>query len=816
MNRTKYLKLTALILTVWIVCMVCGASERDCLIINNSGYFEMGGLNVIVYDDSYPEGHQGGITIIQNGVRVAANGDLRLEAAPGQWQPLPKTEMKLVDTADNSVAVTLYFPDEERSRERFNPIPSPDIKLRYHVKVKAECESVRITIDLDEPLPEKWIGKVGFNLELFPGTLFDNAYYMDGRAGFFPRQLNGPLLSDETDMFQIDPLAEGKSLTIAPETEDRRMTITAVQGKLQLLDGRALHNNGWFILRTDISPGVTSNAVEWIIKPDVVPGWTYDPVIHISQAGYHPLQPKVAVIECDKRHACTQKAYLKRIMENGEKVTVSEGIPERWGEFLRYQYLRFDFSAVIQSGLYILEYENSESGTFRIDSAIFDRHIWQPTLEYFLPVQMCHMRINDRYRVWHGLCHMDDALMAPVDTIHLDGYFQGDSTLTRFRSYEHVSGLNAGGWHDAGDYDLRVESQSGTVHMLSLIYEEFGIDYDVTTVDQKNHLVEMHVPDAKPDILQQIEHGVISILGGYKSLGRLYRGIISSTARQYVLLGDGVNMTDNDISLSADDRWVFTEINPRRELYVSGCLAAASRVLRGYNDSLSLQCLQVAEELWEKNRGGEKYIRFAAEALAELIITTDKQAYKEQLLKMSSKIPMSAEGWSVSRVVPLIKDKHFSALVNDSLINYLARVRNELGKNPFGVLYRPRIWGAGWHIESIGVRQYYLYRYMHDDAFKEYMFNTLNFVLGCHPGDNTASFVSGVGTNSAIVAYGVNRADWSYIPGGVISGTALIRPDFPELKVWPYLWQQTEYVVGGGATKFMFLVLAARQILEEE
>ena len=326
----------------------------------------------------------------------------------------------------------------------------------------------------------------------------------------------------------------------------------------------------------------------------------------------------------------------------------------------------------------------------------------------------------------------------------------------------------------------------------------------------------MHVPDAKPDILQQIEHGVISILGGYKSLGRLYRGIISSTARQYVLLGDGVNMTDNDISLSADDRWVFTEINPRRELYVSGCLAAASRVLRGYNDSLSLQCLQVAEELWEKNRGGEKYIRFAAEALAELIITTDKQAYKEQLLKMSSKIPMSAEGWSVSRVVPLIKDKHFSALVNDSLINYLARVRNELGKNPFGVLYRPRIWGAGWHIESIGVRQYYLYRYMHDDAFKEYMFNTLNFVLGCHPGDNTASFVSGVGTNSAIVAYGVNRADWSYIPGGVISGTALIRPDFPELKVWPYLWQQTEYVVGGGATKFMFLVLAARQILEEE
>jgi len=63
------------------------------------------------------------------------------------------------------------------------------------------------------------------------------------------------------------------------------------------------------------------------------------------------------------------------------------------------------------------------------------------------------------------------------------------------------------------------------------------------------------------------------------------------------------------------------------------------------------------------------------------------------------------------------------------------------------------------------------------------------------------------------VAYGFNRADWTYIPGGVVSGTALIRPDFPELKEFPYLWQQAEYVMGGGATHFMLLVLAADQLL---
>jgi hypothetical protein len=93
------------------------------------------------------------------------------------------------------------------------------------------------------------------------------------------------------------------------------------------------------------------------------------------------------------------------------------------------------------------------------------------------------------------------------------------------------------------------------------------------------------------------------------------------------------------------------------------------------------------------------------------------------------------------------------------------------------------------------------------------MLQALDFVLGCHPGPNTASFVSGVGVKSVTVAYGYTRADWTYIPGGIISGTALIRPDFPELLEWPFLWQQTEYVLGGGTTDYLFLVLAADHVL---
>ena len=82
-----------------------------------------------------------------------------------------------------------------------------------------------------------------------------------------------------------------------------------------------------------------------------------------------------------------------------------------------------------------------------------------------------------------------------------------------------------------------MESQSGEVYVLALAREAFGVDYDETSVDQEKHVVEIHQPDGKPDILQQIEHGLLSIVGGWKTLGRLYRGIICPTLRQYVLLG---------------------------------------------------------------------------------------------------------------------------------------------------------------------------------------------------------------------------------------------------------------------------------------
>jgi hypothetical protein len=457
-------------------------------------------------------------------------------------------------------------------------------------------------------------------------------------------------------------------------------------------------------------------------------------------------------------------------------------------------------------------------------------NVWQHTLDYFLPVQMCHMRVNEKYRVWHGLCHMDDARMAPTDFNHFDGYIQGSSTLTSYKSGDHVPGLNIGGWHDAGDYDLRVESQAGEVYILVGAYEAFGVNYDETSVDQGTRIVEIHQPDGKPDLLQQIEHGALSVVGGYRNLGRLYRGIICPEKRQYVMLGDGSTMTDGLIhdsnlkpgektgthSSPADDRWVFTENNPSRELTTAAHMAAAARVLKGFNDTLSMQCLELARAIFSNNyEMNGRLLNAKIHTASELFLSTGEQQYRDFILNNREAVikGVGQVGWLIGRALPAISDPGFTAAVKDAMKGVSEGIMKQAEETPFGVPYRPSIWGAGWDIQSFGVRQYYLHKAFPDVFPAAPVFDALNFILGVHPGTNTASFASGVGAKSTIVAYGVNRADWSYIPGGVSSGTALIRPDFPELLDWPYLWQQQEYVMGGGATNFMFLVLAADQLL---
>lgn len=811
--------------------------------INEGGYFNCEGVDAMAFDDFYPEGHQDGISFIMNGKRVATNGDIRFDETPGQWQPVPKKLERIVD--GHKIITRLCYPDSSRHETGFNPMVYPDIQLFYTVSLEPQGKGFLVTVDLETPIPAELQGKAGFNMEFFPGELFGKPWIMDSKTGIYPQQPNSPVIAQKSymdvsrgdyhdgkspladidqlnaegyspflaDRIVAEPYAVGRTFTSRPDDPYSRITIKSFTADLKLYDGRMNHNNGWFGLRSEIPEGATNGAIQWYIEPSVVEGWLYKPVVQTSQVGYKPLQPKVAVIETDKRAVPLSKAELIKYEADGEKVVRTIDVEEWNGNFLRYKYLMADFSDVTESGLYSVKYGDSSSSVFNISDDVFDRGVWQPVIEYFLPVQMCHMRVSEKYRVWHDKCHMDDARLAPTCN-HIDGYVQQEDDMTPHVAMDVIENLNVGGWHDAGDFDLRVESQSGECFVLAKAFEEFKPEIDATCIDQKNHLVEIHQPDGMNDMLQQIEHGALTVVNGYLALGRLYRGIICNNLRQYVLLGDAAAMTDGILG-NEDDRWVFTEDNPAREMNTATNLAVTARVLRGFNDTLSVHCENIAKEIFANTRQTKENLH----AAAELYQTTGEKVYFDYILQNWDTCIQDAAScaWFLAPVEKEMagqkKYRKQCAAFREALLKYRDELDQLSAETPYGVPYRPNIWGAGWDIQAFGCRHYFLVKSYPEIFAPDQVFNAMNFILGCHPGLNQQSFASGVGAESATVGYGLNRADWSYIPGGVVSGTALIRPDFPELLVFPYLWQQVEYVLGGGSSHYMFLVLATNELL---
>jgi hypothetical protein len=124
------------------------------------------------------------------------------------------------------------------------------------------------------------------------------------------------------------------------------------------------------------------------------------------------------------------------------------------------------------------------------------------------------------------------------------------------------------------------------------------------------------------------------------------------------------------------------------------------------------------------------------------------------------------------------------------------------------------IMGFAWDLQSDAMRDYFYHKHLPEIFGANTLLNVVNFVLGCHPATNT-SYVSGVGSNSALMAYGFNRDDYTFIPGGVIPGASFMKPEFMDLKNFPYYFNQTEYVIHGAAS-YIFVVLAAQWMLEHQ
>ena len=328
----------------------CSRTEPGKLEINERGYFETQGVNVLVYSNRYQgvfcDEKTAGVELIQRGVRIATGGGVRLMNTPEQWDIYSTLTERTIDTLGGVISCHFKYQDYE---------------FEYDLKVKEEGTGFRMWVELDNPVPGNLVGKAGLNMEFFPATYFGKTYLMDGQSEIFPRypssdtemrpnsekitQFYGLSTFDDRgrDEFIVPkPISKGHNLVLAPEDEALRVAFSS-EAEINLFDGRDLSQNGTFVVRSYLPGGKTGKVLEWLVEPTPNAEWIREPNVGFSQIGYTPAQKKVAVIELDRNDKVAAKAKIWRVNADGSHTLALTPAVKEWGVFYdRYNYAQCD------------------------------------------------------------------------------------------------------------------------------------------------------------------------------------------------------------------------------------------------------------------------------------------------------------------------------------------------------------------------------------------------------------------------------------------------------------------------------------------
>lgn len=822
--KLRHLSLAA----AWLLVSCSVQNTDQGLALNDLEYFETQGVNVLVYSNDFNGGFNdeknSGLEIIHHGVRTVQGGAIRLNKTPEQWDLVPKTISRKIIAEDNSIEIALRYEDYD---------------FDSRIVVTGKGKAVEVSVYLDKPVPEQLVGDAGFNLEFLPSQYWAKTYMMDGRLNRFPRitasesvtrpneekakQFKGFKTYDDrgTNRF-IDPLPleKGHCILMAPEAPDRMIKVSSEDAELQLYDGRILAQNGWYVLRSELPAGKTGKVFTWTIEPNAIQGWVREPNIGFSQVGYLPEQPKVAVIELDKVDRPRTTASIRRVYPDGSDKEAFSGKVSEWGRYFKYNYVKFDFSAVTEPGIYYIQYGNTKTNNFLIDSSVYDK-ITDATSDVWIPIHMNHMAVNEGYRLWHGEPFKDGYVQAPPSD-HFDLHYQGPTTDTKYKPYQLIPGLNVGGFFDAGDYDIETGSNISVIQNMVAAWELFRSERDETFVSQEQRYVDLHRPDGKADILQYIEHGTLNIVAQAEQIGHMASTLSNGVLDNYHHLGDISDITDG-ISGTRDDMWAFTTRNPNLDFRAATMLAAASRVLTGFNDALaqraltqSKRLLKEATELLAKQprrRMGGEWDSLAIAGFGnmstnlQLYASTKEEQYREAFLQQIWKALDRNVTWSIKDALDAIPymDEAYKEQLRPYVVKYNEYILSLENDNPYGVPISLGNWAGSPQVASFGTTICYANKYYPDIVDKNHAYKAAGWVFGCHPYHNY-SLVAAVGaTRPKAVFYGNNRADFSFIPGNMAPGLLFRKPDhFENYDDWPFLWGQNEGTIAGNTTYLIF------------
>lgn len=301
--------------------------------LNNSLFFESRGSEVHLYDGDNRFNVIHGSSILSDGGGISLHGDLAAF----------KVESRHPNLAGDKIEIQLGDGD-----------------CSLFVKGESKGPGVSVSVFLAEPLPQSLEGRISLSLLLRRDLFLGRNCFIDGR----PRTIS-------------DRKYAGNSLVLLPENPEMLVSITSSR-EFSLSGG-----DDNVLLESPLPSGMTGCVLEWLIEPSGELPAALAAAPEVSRIGYLCAQTKKAVIKVPEGKSPGQ-ATVYRINTEGHRQLVMRAETETWTEPQDgFTFVIADFSAIREVGLYCLEYGESISDAFPVDTELCPGE-WRKALEELL------------------------------------------------------------------------------------------------------------------------------------------------------------------------------------------------------------------------------------------------------------------------------------------------------------------------------------------------------------------------------------------------------------------------------------------------
>ncbi len=435
--------------------------------------------------------------------------------------------------------------------------------------------------------------------------------------------------------------------------------------------------------------------------------------IRLNQHGYHPNDPKIAVIASDL--PLSESTFS--IIDSRDIIIFKGKLSNDIGPYANFKHTYFaDFTLVRMEGVYNFSYNEQTTPSFKVGYDIY-KSLPDSLLRYFR-VQRC----GDENALLHRACHLKDASKLIED---------GDIK----------KGIDMiGGWHDAGDYIKFTTTTAFSCYLMALSYQYNPSIFK--DIDQ----------NGKIDLIEELIYGLKWLIKTHYTKNKIITQVQDNSDHTV-----GWRLPEDDPL--TEQRAAYSQATKAHFGLLSATFSIASQVLNSIGEkSLAKQCRQHSEQLYHE-------VKYAPDSIScNDELRYYDPTYKDNLSLAATELYLlNKDEKYLKEAITLINEEQYGfwvswgdliGLVYARLCSNNLECRQKLEqlliyydslstKNPFGYPLESFPWGSLSNQVGIGSLALLYNLNCQSDRFIDLAIKQRDFILGRNP--HNISFISELG-----------------------------------------------------------------------